>query len=229
MRRIVSLFLLATLVVSLGSVAMAADAKKDRGIDLFNGKDLKGWSHFLVDKDVKMEDVWSVKDGLLVCKGEPVGYIQSDKEFKNFKLVVVWRWAPGSKGGNNGILLRITGESQSFLPKCCECQLKTGSAGDLYGFYGYKITGPEGRLKVSQAGALGTINAVPKLEMVEKKPGQWNRAEVTATDGTITVKINGKDVNKATGCELLKGKIGLQSEGGEIHFRRVRIIPLDKE
>ena len=36
--------------------------------DLFNGKDLTGW----VDVNTSKE-TWSVKDGLLVCKGLPIG------------------------------------------------------------------------------------------------------------------------------------------------------------
>jgi len=40
------------------------------------------------------------------------------------------------------------------------------------------------------------------------------------------VKVNGKTVNQATGCEVLAGQIGLQSEGGEIHFRRAELKPL---
>ena len=48
------------------------------------------------------------------------------------------------------------------------------------------------------------------------------------TSGTITVKVNGKQLNQAIDCDSQAGKIGLQSEGGEIHFRTVRLTPLGK-
>lgn len=47
-----------------------------------------------------------------------------------------WRWAPGSEPGNSGVLLRIAGEPETFMPKCVEAQLKHGSAGDIWAFYG---------------------------------------------------------------------------------------------
>ena len=46
-------------------------------VKLFNGETLDGWGAFLVESDVAMEDVWSVEDGILVCKGEPMGYLHT--------------------------------------------------------------------------------------------------------------------------------------------------------
>ena len=74
----------------------ANEKQKAATIDLFDGKSLEGWSYVLVDKNVKMEDVWSVKDGVLVCKGKPLGYLVTKGSYKNFKLEFEWRWAPGA-------------------------------------------------------------------------------------------------------------------------------------
>jgi hypothetical protein len=38
--------------------------------------------------------------------------------------------------------------------------------------------------------------------------------------------VNGEKVNEATDCDVLAGAIGLQSEGGEIHFRSIHVTPL---
>jgi hypothetical protein len=40
--------------------------------------------------------------------------------------------------------------------------------------------------------------------------------------------VNGKKVNEARAATVLPGRIGLQSEGGEIHFRRVELVPLGR-
>ncbi len=40
------------------------------------------------------------------------------------------------------------------------------------------------------------------------------------------MKINGRIVNKATGCETTPGKICLTAEGDEIHFRNVQLTPV---
>ncbi len=192
---------------------------------LFNGKDLDGWGAFLVDPNVKMADVWSVKDGLLVCRGEPMGYLHTKRTFTNFRLRVEWRWAPGGKAGNSGVLLRVNGEPKG-LPRCIECQLKSGDAGAIYGFHGMKVAGAADRFMEKTTPNTGEMRGVKKIEGAENPPGEWNVYEIELVGGALTAKVNGKKVNEATGCEIVAGQIGLQSEGGEIHFRRVCIEPL---
>ena len=65
-----------------------------------------------------------------------------------------------------------------------------------------------------------------KIEGSEKEPGEWNKYEITVDGDKITTIVNGKKVNDATGCDVRAGKIGLQSEGGEINFRTVTLTPL---
>ncbi len=203
--------------------------KGRKTVALFNGENLDNWEHLLVDENAKKEDVWSVQDNLLACKGEPLGYIYTKEKYKNFKLVVEWRWAPGKEPGNNGVLLRITENKPKGIPKCIEAQLKSGDAGNIYGFHGTKISGPEDRLggRSDDTGKVGEMTSLAKIEANENKPGEWNKYELTVDGPTITVVLNGKEVNKATDCDTSAGAIGLQSEGGEIHFRTVELTPLD--
>ena len=67
-------------------------------VDLFNGKDLTGWVNVNTDPDT-----WSVKDGVLVCKGQPIGVMRSEKQYENFVLVIEWRHMEA--GGNSGVFL----------------------------------------------------------------------------------------------------------------------------
>ncbi len=60
----------------------------------------------------------------------------------------------------------------------------------------------------------------------EKPHGEWNTMEVIAKGDTLTCNLNGRTVNKATNLNLTKGRIGLQSESGEIYFRRLELFPL---
>ena len=48
----------------------------DKDIQLFNGKDLTGWTHMSNDETVKVDDVWTVEDGILKCAGKPHGYFK---------------------------------------------------------------------------------------------------------------------------------------------------------
>ena len=60
----------------------------------------------------------------------------------------------------------------------------------------------------------------------EKPHSEWNTMEVIAKGDTLTCIVNGRTVNKATNLSLTKGRIGLQSEGGEIYLRRMELFPL---
>ena len=66
--------------------------------NLFNGKDLANW----VDVNTSPE-TWSVKDGILVCSGKPIGVMRSEKQYENFILVIEWRHMEA--GGNSGVFL----------------------------------------------------------------------------------------------------------------------------
>lgn len=73
---------------------------------------------------------------------------------------------------------------------------------------------------------LGDFAGLGQITGAEKKPGKWNTYEITFDGGDLTVVVNGEKVNEATDCDVLAGNIGLQSEGGEIHFRRIKVTEL---
>lgn len=213
------LLLLAALLVQTALGDSAA------GRALFNGTDLTGWDSF--PKDGKnATDVWSVRDGILVCKGEPMGYLHTREKFTDFKLAVEWRWAPGTKPGNSGVLMRVNGGDRP-LPRSLEVQLKSGNAGDIFGFHGMSLTGEAARMKHVENHELGgKLTGVARDGGAEVTPGEWNKLEITLKQGDLEVTLNGRPVNRASGCEVIPGPVALQSEGGEIHFRAVRITPL---
>jgi hypothetical protein len=225
----------------LAAVALAATllpvaaSAQPKAVPLFNGKDLSGWSHFLVDPAVPASGVWSVKDGVLVCKGEPLGYLYTNTDHTSFKLVVEWRWAPGAAGRlgrvpNSGVLMRVNGEPKpKGVPRAYEAQLQAGNAGDLYGFWGLPLEGDAGRRREAKGHELlGDMVGLRKTEAAEKPEGEWNVYEITLDGPSLVVLVNGKKVNEARGALVLPGRIGLQSEGGEIHFRRVELTPIGK-
>lgn len=212
--------LLCLVVIAVGFVGILhAQSLGDGVAKLFNGKNLEGWRYYLADHAYGMKDVWSVRDGVLVCKGEPMGYIWTTQKFKNFRMGLEWRW--GGEPGNSGVLMRINGKPQP-LPRCLEMQLQHGKAGDLYGFYGMKLAGDAARMReVKEHAVAGHLRGVGLVASNEKEPGQWNKAEIVVDGGRITVTVNGKLVNEATDAEVVAGPIALQSEGGEIHFRNI--------
>lgn len=195
-------------------------------VSLFNGENLDGWSMIVEEEGFKKEDVWSAKDGMLVSTGKPLGYLHTNESYQDYNLKLEWRWAPGTEPTNSGVLLRIDGKPETFLPKSVECQLQHGKAGDVYAFYGASMTGDPERLKEFDSKKIGKFYAMPRLKGTEKPAGEWNEYDITIKGDTITVKINGELVNEASGLDIISGPIGLQSEGSEIHFRNIQLIQL---
>ena len=44
----------------------------------------------------------------------------------------------------------------------------------------------------------------------------------------VQLRVNGQVLNEAWDCEVKPGKICLQSEGAEIHFRNISLVRLKK-
>jgi len=126
----------------LTATQQAAPAQA-KAIKLFNGRDLTGWKAYLADPNAKMEDVWRVENGILICKGEPLGYIYTEKDYTNYILKLEWRWAPGKPPGNSGVLLRVHGEHKIW-PRSVEAQLMHMNSGDFWLIDGAPlVTDPE--------------------------------------------------------------------------------------
>ncbi len=186
---------------------------------LFDGKSFKGWTFDMIDPVVKPETVWSISGGALICKGRPPGVMRTLKEYSNYELFVEWRWAPGEKPGNSGVLIHASKPREMFVwPKSVEVQLGHGNAGDFW-MIGETITvadsQPQGR------------RWWKKGEGTENPPGEWNSARIRCTKEKLTVWVNGVLMNEGTGLTATKGSICLQSEGGEVHFRKVELMSID--
>jgi hypothetical protein len=140
-------------------------------------------------------------------------------------LKLEWRRPPGKKPGRGGVLIRMTGKDKIW-PKSLEAQLNAGGAGDFWGLDGYQLTGPPQRFKRLQHDRFGTLRNLKKTEDAEKPAGEWNQYEIVADGQTVTLKINGRVINRATGCDVVAGNVCLTAEGDEIHFRNVRLTPM---
>jgi hypothetical protein len=230
MKRIVILVTLSVLSTAFAPAALAPAAESGKCCNLVASQaadgTLPGWKSFH-EGDAKTGDVWKLTDdGVLVSKGSPKGYLFTDKDYDDFVLELEWRWPEGKKPGNGGVLIRTTGPDKIW-PKCLEAQINAGSAGDLVAIDGFNFTGDAGRTKKIDHPKFGKLIITAKAEGAEKPAGQWNSYRITADRGQVTLEINGKVVNRATDCDLTPGKILLTAEGDEIHFRNVRLSPLD--
>ena len=62
------------------------------------------------------------------------------------------------------------------------------------------------------------------MSFLRSKPHmEWNSIEIISQDGVITSLLNGAKIAECGPYEINMGQIGFQSEGTEIHFRKLRI------
>ena len=196
--------------------------------DLFNGKDLTGWVNVNTDPDT-----WRVEDGLLICKGQPIGVMRSEKQYENFILHI--EWMHREPGGNSGVFVwsnAAPGE-RNRLPNGVEVQMLELDWPKLH-------PRPDGELPPvayvhGELFGVGGVKTVPdnprgersmSIENRCKPRGEWNTYDVVAVDGVIKLAVNGKFVNGISRSTQKKGYLCLESEGAEIRFRNIRIMEL---
>jgi hypothetical protein len=215
-------------LVLLCGVRQTHSAEVPQWVDLFNGKDLTGW----VDVNTSPE-TWSVRDGLLVCTGLPIGVMRSEKQYENFLLHIEWRHMEA--GGNSGVFAWSEGTVPKGrrLPKGMEVQMlelqwpfinreKDGTPRPIAYVHG-ELFGANG-LKTVPDNPRGTRSK--SIENRCKGKGEWNVYDVVFVDGVVKLSVNGKFVNGVSKSSMRKGYLCLESEGAEIHFRNIRIMEL---
>ncbi|MBI5866540.1 MAG: DUF1080 domain-containing protein, partial [Planctomycetes bacterium] len=170
---------------------------------LFDGKSMAGWTYFLDNKG-KMEDVWSVQDGIIICKGNPVGYIRTEADYTNYVLKLEWRFNPVTKKpGNSGVLQRLQMPDKVW-PKSVEAQLQHENAGDFWNIDEFQMKTVAERLNGRNT---------KKTHFAERPLGEWNEYEIIVDHAKITLNVNGETLNEAWDVGELAGKVALQSEG----------------
>lgn len=182
---------------------------------IFNGKDLSNWNFVVENNAVPGDQVFTVKEGVISIKGEPLGYMYTKEKYADFTLELEYRW-PGEES-NSGVFVLIEDPANPF-PKGIECQLMVGKAGDFVLLNGSDLneyTLPEGVTERPKFPVIG------KLHPSNEKPaGEWNKMQITVVDGAISVFVNDLLQNEAT-SKVKEGHIGLQSEGKEVEFRNL--------
>ena len=205
----------ALLLVPVTPVRSAEPRPQDRSIVLFNGKDLTGW----VNVNCAPE-TWQVREGMVVCTGQPQGFLRTDTMYENYVLEVEWRQTRG--GASSGLLVHADALPQVGVPdpNAVAVLCKDGDHGSILALSGRKLI-PLTKPRAS----FGRRGAQP-TEDRGRPAGEWNRYVLTAKDGALDLEVNGKVVTRVKKCGKVKGYIALQAAGSETHFRNLRLTPL---
>ena len=178
------------------------------------------------------DTTWSKQKKILVCYGEPIGVMRSEKQYENFILHIEWMHI--EPGGNSGVFVWSDAHpaEKSRLPNGVEVQMLELDWINLHIKDG--VTPPDAYVHGELFG-VGGVTTTPdnprgtRSKSVEnrcKGRGNWNIYDVICVDGVIKLSVNGKIVNGISQSTQKKGYICLESEGGEIHFRNIKIVEL---
>lgn len=155
-----------------------------------------------------------------------------------------------------GVLLHSVGEDGAYggmWMHSIECQMIEGGTGDFIvvgdGSERFSLTcpvasetqgsshvfEPDGQSATIHQGRINWYGRDPDWadvkgfrgrQDIEKPVGEWNRLECIANGAELTIILNGTVVNRAIDVQPCKGRIQVQSEGAEVFFRRVDLVPL---
>jgi hypothetical protein len=200
----------------------------ERGFEpLFNGHDFSGWK-FAIGPNCRLAPAgcaksnpgttFRVEQGEFVTDGKIHGYAYTEKKYRDFTLRLQFRWVtpPDWEGeqdgvtwwGDSGIFVFI-GDEQMVWPKTLQ----------------FNLTVPDVLRPIPMDIRAKTTQDLDAIERGVLRPlGAWNTVEVISKNGVVTASVNGVLISSFRDLDVTApGHIGLQSEGGEVRFRNIRI------
>jgi hypothetical protein len=212
--------LIAVLLVAAGCASpdgSKSELEKDPSgwVDLFPGRDFKGWKRVPIDP-LSPKQVWthSADGKTLLCDG--TGGVKelliNDEERGDGTFHVEWRWGKdqGEKPNyNGGIYLRSSADGKTWIQAQVARGPKPPVVGDFIG-----MLMEDGKPKRTDLAQKGPSREAPL--------GEWNTYEITCKGKTITLWVNGGVTCVWEDFPILRGHLGLQAEFAAYEFRSVK-------
>ncbi|NQU88432.1 MAG: DUF1080 domain-containing protein [Mariniphaga sp.] len=223
--------------------------------DIYIGSALRGFDD--LHKNATPEKVFSVieEDGEKIIKisGEVNAALATKESFENYHLQMVFKW--GEKvysSRNSGLLYHSFGDFGAAFGTwmaCIESQMMQSNLGDTYLMVNTtcesKTTkGEDGRSFIynsdgdnTEFGRQANGGSIKKAQDVENPIGEWNTVDLYCFGRTAVHVVNGTTVMVNTNCgiyendeikPLTSGKIQLQSEGGDLYIKSIKIESIKK-
>jgi hypothetical protein len=141
---------------------------------------------------------WEVVDGLLTACGEPVGYLTSDRSYKNFVLSIEFKTGVDT---NSGVFVRSPQENGGYEVQIWKQQPAGYNTGAI----------------------VGTAKTARDYTF---KADQWNHYQITADGDHIVVVLNGETTLDIRDTKFSEGNLRLQYQQFPIAFRSIKIRSL---
>lgn len=167
--------------------------RKEKEVDLFNGKDLTGWEAYGTEK-------WYVQDALLICESgedKQYGYLATREYYDDFDLTVEFKQ---EADGNSGVFIRsFIEEGVKVNGWQVEVAPKGKGTGGIYESYGR-----------------GWLIQIPQEKEEFLKVGDWNTMRILVQGDKVTTWLNGEEMvtlqDEKIGAG--QGRIALQIHDG---------------
>lgn len=205
--------------------AVAADIEVRERIQLLPAKDMSQFYTWIdklgVDKDP--DGVFTLQDGTLRVAGTARGYAATRQTYSSYRLVAEYRWGKAAADNDSGIFVNCIGPDKQWMTSL-EVQLATKTkdkSGDLV-----LIGRPTTKISIDGQPQIASGYLRRRGELDYENPiGEWNTMEIVYDAGRFQISLNGKVTLEGTDAEPRAGKIFLQSNKGEIFFRKVELLP----
>jgi len=195
------------------------------------------------------QNVYTIKDKIIRISGQSWGAMSTVTEYENYHLQLKFKWgkakwaAKRNSPMDSGLLYHSFGEPvNSGWMTSQEFQIEEGNCGDYWVIGKVRQTIPcikdsNNRWSYDASGdrkdfGVNNNNWCHRGEAIENPRGDWNTLDLYCYGDTSVHVVNGKVVMvlynsrqhiNGTDVPLTKGKIQLQSEGGEIYYKDIRI------
>lgn len=182
-------------------------------VDLLTDDLTQHWKVFSSVPETKEMPTWKViregddKELILICSGEPKGFLYTTEMFSEFELTLEWKY-PKDPDGNSGVLV-YTQDEPRIWPTSMQVQLHQPKAGSIF---------PSGDGMSDHSS-----EADPELA---RPVDTWNEVKIVSQGGRLRVEVNGRKAGEVSGAKPSTGSIAFQSEGSVVHFRRIRLRKL---
>ena len=208
------------LVIVTSAVSHAADKAEEGWVNIFNGKDLSGWSQ----KNGTAK--YRVEDGCVVGttnEGSPNSFMCTDKKYGDFELKFEVKV---DNALNSGVQIRSVSDKSIKNGRVHGPQVEiatNGTAGFVYG-------------EALGTGWLSEKRDDPKKNAAFKKE-EWNQYHVKAVGNSIKTWVNGVQIADLVDekSNMAEGFIGLQVHGirkgtgpYEVRWRNIYLKDLSK-